>query len=430
MPLNIDRPATAVLALCLAAACVSWTPSAGAQESPQSGQADADRTRAQTLVADGLDHARGKRFKEAAELFDAALKLYPHPEIAHNLGRAREELGNLAAAIASFRAALEMDANYVYAGDARKRVSALDRKLRKTHALLQIRSVPSAARVSLQAADSGDQTVLVTPLEYWMPAGRVVVRGAKSGFEDASIELDVKAGQELPVEVVLKPVAAKGFLTVTAGIDGAEVMLNGAVVGVTPLRGHLAPAGSYTLRVTAADHEAWEQSVVVEADKEKPIHVTLVQVAAAGPAESDSVAADDTPVETLTDETPLGYDDGGASGLGIAGGVLVGVGVAAAAGGAVLTWLAYDRQAQAELVPNDGQSFNDKEFTRLSNNAKAMDVAGAVVLSVAAGALVAGVVMLVLPGGDEDATGEESARWAPFAVPSSDGFGVGATVSF
>ena len=62
---------------------------------------DDDRIRAEKLIQEGLTLARGKQFREAIPKFEAALKLYPHPETKHNLGRAHEEVGELKKAIAA-----------------------------------------------------------------------------------------------------------------------------------------------------------------------------------------------------------------------------------------------------------------------------------------------------------------------------------------
>ena len=90
-------------------------------------QADAQREEAGELVEQGLGHARAGEFEQAADKFAAALRLYPHPEIMHNMARAQEELGNLTEAHNYFLKALEMDPSYTFAEEARSRVGQIRR---------------------------------------------------------------------------------------------------------------------------------------------------------------------------------------------------------------------------------------------------------------------------------------------------------------
>ena len=43
------------------------------------------------------------------------------------------------------------------------------------------------------------------------------------------------AGSELKVELVLLPVAKKGFISVVTPVEGASVSIDGEAVGVSPL---------------------------------------------------------------------------------------------------------------------------------------------------------------------------------------------------
>ena len=70
---------------------------------------------------------------------------------------------------------------------------------------------------------------------YWAPAGELSLEGRKDGFLDARRSITVEAGAERSVELVLRPVARKGFLVLSVSIVGARVFLDDMEVGVTPL---------------------------------------------------------------------------------------------------------------------------------------------------------------------------------------------------
>ncbi|MDP6944179.1 MAG: PEGA domain-containing protein, partial [Myxococcota bacterium] len=212
---------------------------------------EAQKVEAQKLVEAGLKDARAKRFEAAAERFVEALKLYPHPEIAHNLARAQQELGQLVDAIGSFKRALEMDATYTYAEDARTRISALDAELKKTHGVLTIRSTPDGVGITIFVDGVPFAQHLTTPVTRYVPAGPYVVRGVRPGFMDGEQGGQIAAGADEAIDMLLKPTPKKGFLTITSDVQGAEIYLDDVRVGVTPLEGHPVAAGQHAVRVTS-----------------------------------------------------------------------------------------------------------------------------------------------------------------------------------
>ena len=102
-----------------------------------------------SLVEQGLTLARKGQFRKAADLFERAVKLNPDPTILHSLARAREEMGEHALAFETFRQALELDPQYIYAQDARDRMAFLERLLMSTHGRVRVTSTPGAADVYL-----------------------------------------------------------------------------------------------------------------------------------------------------------------------------------------------------------------------------------------------------------------------------------------
>ncbi|MEC9072638.1 MAG: PEGA domain-containing protein, partial [Myxococcota bacterium] len=229
----------------------------------------AARAEAETLVENGIRFARSGDFNGAIDQFEAALKLYPSAEIMHSLARAHEEAGHLSKAHSWFEKALSTTPNYLYAEDARERIYAIESRLRKTHALLHIRSTPAQARVSISAGEHKARH-LVTPVSWWVPAGAVRLSGERSGFEPRDQDVTVQAGEVRTVELVLTPIQAKGFVTVTASEVGAVVKVDGQKVGTIPLGTLTLTEGTHIIEVQGADGSTMTRTVTIIANEAAP----------------------------------------------------------------------------------------------------------------------------------------------------------------
>jgi hypothetical protein len=150
-----------------------------------------------------------------------------------------------------------------------------------------------------------------------------------------------------------------GFLVVSSEPPGADVEVDGRVIGQTPLR-HLVPAGERRVRLLREGYETAERTVRVTATEEHALEVTLTEAVVeppepVGPPPSEphwanwliggalaagGVAALVSPIHTLarldecTQEVAPGLCRRGVQ-FGVQSGVLTGLGVAALAAGVV-----------------------------------------------------------------------------------------------
>lgn len=388
----------------------------------------AQRDSAQKLVDQGLKAARGGSFGAAAEKFEAALKLYPHPEIAHNLARAQEELGNPVLAIAYFRQALEMDAGYTFAVDARQRIGALDKELRATHGVLKVSSTPAQVLVSVETNGVPVARELMTPTSVYIQAGDATVRGTKREYLDAEQVVSVAAGQDVAVELLLRPVPKKGFLSITAGVPSATVYVNGDKVGEAPVAGHPLEVGRYEVRVTAPEHDDWLGSVDVTAGQEARVAAAMQR--------------------TLDGTVVAGEEEAGLTGGQIGGYALIGVGgaTAVAAIATTIVWKMAESDARSvDYVPDswlvddpDGQALAlknelDAEHRKHANRAETFRNVSVISYAAAAGLIGVGVVLVVLDAGEPEPEASEEAAgldFTPTVVLHPERVGVGATLRF
>ena len=380
-------------------------------------QAQTEQTdRAGALVERGLVFARKGEFGKAAELFEEAVKLNPDPTILHSLARAREEMGEHALAFETFRQALELDPQYIYAQDARDRIAFLERLLKSTHALLRVSSTPGAADVRITTSEGADKTQLITPFSYWAPAGSVTIEGTKDGFVDTSKTLIVAAGAETAVELVLRPVARKGFLVISVSKGGARVEINGKTVGTTPLAPMAIEAGPLTIRVEADGEGTVTREVLVVADKESQVVIDFNDPDAGARARATG---------------PWGP-------------VLMGSGAMALVGGLVmhLSAVSLAEDARAKSAEAEGFASKDQdtaaaraeeEYFQLRDDAHASQTVAFIGYGVSAALIGASAFMLTSPSRTASAgllKDDDAVSWTPVVVPSAHGFFAGTRVSF
>ena len=355
---------------------------------------DAQHAEAQALVEAGLKDARAKRFDDAVVNFDKAFKLFPHADISHNLGRAQEELGRHIEAIDAFKRALDMDPGYKYASDARARISKLDETLRKTHGVVTFRSTPEAVSLTVEVAGEVFASLLTTPVTRYVPAGPFSVRAKKAGFVDIEQKAEVALGADAVIDLLLRPVPKKGFLTVTADAEGAQVFVDGELIGAAPVEGYALSAGRHALKVKAPGRETFEASIEVSPNAEERVGATLALASVA--------------------------EEG--SSYGLVGGVLLGSGGGVAAIATTLWIFAAKKAEEARTAPNDTR------WEEAKSSAKALEAGAWVSASAALGLLGTGAALLILSGQDDEQ--ESAQQWTPLVTPTEGGLGVGALVRF
>ena len=129
-------------------------------------------------------------------------------------------------------------------------------------------------------ARAGDGSFVAT-----LPPGRWTLRASSFGYLDATATVDVTAGGvvNLPLELAARP--AGTVAGVVSGPDGpvagaAVTILDTPLAATTGADGSYAiagvPAGEWSVRITAAGHQALTRTVTVPADGTAPLDATLV----------------------------------------------------------------------------------------------------------------------------------------------------------
>lgn len=148
----------------------------------------------------------------------------------------------------------------------------------------------------------GEDTGLKTP---------VMLEGIEEGAHEVQV-LDDQACQRAVQDVVVRPGAIEraelevrpsgGFLTVTSQPVGAQVAIDGGVVGVTPLERQPLDCGTHTVEVSLDEYVLVERSVEVRLAEEIPVGLLLEE------ADTGTLVVGVTPLEAeiRLDDRPVG----------------------------------------------------------------------------------------------------------------------------
>ena len=108
---------------------------------------------------------------------------------------------------------------------------------------MNITSDPTGAEITILGKPAGTTPKVTKPV----PAAMYIVKVSKDGYEPAWLPVNVVAGRQTDVHFQLEP--EKAAVLIDSEPSGAQVMMNGREVGVTPLLLPALSLGDYTASV-------------------------------------------------------------------------------------------------------------------------------------------------------------------------------------
>jgi hypothetical protein len=215
---------------------------------PAAPAADEKLTRAKELFRTANTFLKNRDFHRALELFLKSREVVPSYPNTINAAICLDELARYDEALELYEAAL-----IEFPNDLTPELrGSLDPKLRELRD--RIGSLEVTANVSGTVIVDGRErgkVPLTAPIRV-LPGERTV-RVIKDGYETFEKRVKVAAKETARVDAVLKPLASAGRLRVEApDAEGAELRVDGAVVGKVPWEGTLAP-GNHLYEVIRDD---------------------------------------------------------------------------------------------------------------------------------------------------------------------------------
>lgn len=145
----------------------------------------------------------------------------------------------------------------------RNQIAELEEEMLRKYALIALDSDPSVARVMVDGKVPGADGDATTPFTLYLKPGSYTLRLEHDGYQAAEVPLKVTAGSRETVNVPLYAMSRPGTLTVTTGTEGAEVFLDGTLMGAGATVTFQADPGSHVVRVRHPGHEPVERTLHV-----------------------------------------------------------------------------------------------------------------------------------------------------------------------
>lgn len=221
------------------------------------------RARAAEHFALAQSAERRADYRAAIREYGEAYRLAPHPSVLFNLGVNHERLGE-------HRQACRFFLRYVDGApdaDDRDEVLAKVARLRGARSQVAFTSRPPGARVLVDGAPVG-----VAPVEVALPSGRHQIVAELDGRRSSARPIVLEYGERLEVELDLA--ARPGILQVDSNVAGAEVVVDGAVIGMTPFVG-AAVSGGHQLEVRRDGYQPAVRRIEVPAEGHAQYRVDL-----------------------------------------------------------------------------------------------------------------------------------------------------------
>jgi hypothetical protein len=152
---------------------------------------------------------------------------------------------------------------------------------------------PPGAAVSIDGVPAGvvDQSGILTLRTQ--KAGYHTVKATLKGYQDSEQRINIEANLENKARFALAPVTT-GTIQISSTPSGAQVKLNGALYGVTPVTAPNLTQGSYTIDIVLPGYQPYQSGVQLVAGEILPVSAQLQPVPTPTP----------TPVPTTQQPTP------------------------------------------------------------------------------------------------------------------------------
>lgn len=157
---------------------------------------------------------------------------------------------------------------------------ALVRDPQPVYGTVSIVSTPAGAEVYADGLYVGD-TIAGSPLVFReVKPGTHSLLLARGGFQDYTTTGVVRAGEnyDLAITLVPNPQQSNGGITITSSPAGAEVFLDNAYRGLSPLSIDTLAPGTYHVLIRLSGYEDWQSAVNVTPGLQVPLNAILASL--------------------------------------------------------------------------------------------------------------------------------------------------------
>lgn len=227
------------------------------------------RAEAEQASDQGKQAYRDKDYAEAYKHFERAHKIFADPKYLYNMARCQEKLSKYAESVALLEKYLEAykaansGAEPADVKDVRNLIRELKQRAFEALPEVTIQSVPPGALVQEDGLTLGS-----TPLVTHMKPGTHKIVLKLPTYSDLDAEVVVPESGKVAVVLSLKSNVKHAGIEVWCNIRGAQIILDGKVVGQTPYASFFdVEPGRHQLALSRGSYTAYEEVVDVPEDK-------------------------------------------------------------------------------------------------------------------------------------------------------------------
>jgi hypothetical protein len=223
------------------------------------------------LHKQALNAADLENWTTALELWEAAESLSPDWRYAFNQASIHAHSGRWAETWHAIERATRYGIPAKRLESARKLMEKAESYLLNDHAFIELKVIPADAAVELNGK------TWKAPQQRWVQEARSNVRVSKEGHAPYMGVFDHPIGQKNKLVVTLQKKGAGNRLLIEGSPAGAEITLNGVMVGKLPQydKRRLKP-GKYRVHVEKAGYQSFDKTVTIRDDVTALLQVDLV----------------------------------------------------------------------------------------------------------------------------------------------------------
>jgi|GEM_PF-3048903 len=236
--------------------------------------ADLDQSRLYNLKA--LKLLKSKQYEDAIREFQRAFYAAPSSKPLINIAKVYDEiLKRKDLALDYYKMAIEHAETDRERDEVSLTVARLKGDLLQKLTLLQVRTPGVEADVTLKTAETGAPVhQCLSPCDLWIDNGAFILVATKKGYHYVERPGTVVAKGVMLVTLELEPTSDRGVVAVSANLDGANVLVDGQRVGVTPFRSTF-PPGRRQIRLEKQGYGSWATDVELAPGETQSVHVFL-----------------------------------------------------------------------------------------------------------------------------------------------------------
>lgn len=216
---------------------------------------------------------RHGEYRAALKQFTSAYRQQRKPALLYNVAKCHEKLAEYEEAIRYFKEYLSKVPDAPDRKDAEQIIASLRLRLKVSYPEVEFVSSPPGANVRIDKEFVGQ-----APFKMQLKPGGYEVLFELKGYQDTHRTLRVEPAKPLRIAVLLSR-QRSGSLKVLSNVEGARILLDGELVGLTPqAKAQAVNVGQHRIVIEKEGFLRWEQQVTVAADRERTVFADLAAI--------------------------------------------------------------------------------------------------------------------------------------------------------